>query len=372
MEWGISLYPEFLESALLHSYVEQAASLGCRRVFMSLILDRLHFSGALSPESEDFDRVFSLCRDKGLAVTVDVDDVLLSTLAGTTEEAVAQLARRGVDCLRIDSGVSTPLLDAAKRHGLRLEVNAADLDVSTPKRRRAGEILLETILTRFDPQAVQGCFNFYPRTGTGLSLRSVSDTAVFLHSYGIQTAAFVSSLTAKPVLHQPGRGVCTVEVLRDTPPEIAAAVLGCCGVDAVLFGDVSAAPAELTALSAACAGEAISLPVVFHRDCPEHIRYALTHTTFSNRSDPPEFVLRGTETRDIPVQPFRTGPRPPFCVTVDNCRSAQYMGEMQIPLEALPPCCEANVVGWVLPDAQILVPFLRDGSRQFLLTEYAG
>lgn len=372
MEWGISLYPEFTQPDLLRSYVGRAAELGCRRVFLSLILSHLNFSGALSPESEDFDRVFSLCRDKGLAVTVDVDDVLLSALAGTTEEAVAQLARRGVDCLRIDSGASAPLLDAAKRHGLRVELNAADLDVSTPPRRQAGEALVRELLSRFQPQEVQGCFNFYPRTGTGLSLGRVEAVAEFLHGCGIQTAAFVSSLSAEPVLHAPGRGVCTVEVLRDTSPETAAAVLRCCGVDAVLIGDVSATQEELTALSAACAGEVLSLPVVFHRDCPEHVRYALTHTAFANRSDAPEFVLRGTETRGTPVQPFRTGPRPPFCVTVDNCRSAQYMGELQIPLEPLPPCREANVAGWVLPDAQVLVPFLRDGSRRFRLTEYPG
>lgn len=70
------------------------------------------------------------------------------------------------------------------------------------------------------------------------------------------------------------------------------------------------------------------------------------------------------------MEPFRTGPRPRFCVTVDNCRSGQYMGEMQIMLEDLPPCPEANVVGWVPPDAQVLVPFLRDCSRRFRLTEY--
>lgn len=368
MEWGISLYPEFMDSASLRDYVERAASLGCRRVFFSLILHQLNFSGALPPESEVFDRVFSLCGEKSLRITADVDDTLLSGSPGSLDEAVARLRRRGVDSLRIDSGVSSPLLDAAQRHGFHLELNAACLDVSTPERRLAGAAMIETLLSRFAPQAVQGCFNFYPRTGTGLSLRSVSDTAAFLHSYGIQTAAFVSSLTADPVLHAPGRGVCSVEVLRDTPPEIAAAVLGCCGIDAVLFGDVSATPAELSALSSACAQEVISLPVVFHRDCPEEVRYALTHTSFANRSDPPEFVLRGTETRGAPVQPFRTGPRPAFCVTVDNCRSAQYMGELQIPLRPLPPCHEANVVGWISPDAQILVPFLRDSSRRFQLT----
>ena len=202
---------------------------------------------------------------------------------------------------------------------------------------REAEALMKTLLSRLTPQEVQGCFNFYPRTGTGLSLDYVAGTTAFLHRYGVRTTAFVSSLSAKPVLHGPGRGVCTAEVLRDTPPEIAGSVLRCCGVDALLFGDMSATGRELEALAGVCAGESLSLPVVFHRDCPEPLRRVLTHTGFANRSDPPEFVIRGTETRGTAVEPFRTGPRPRFCVTVDNCRSGQYMGEMQIMLEDLPP-----------------------------------
>lgn len=304
-----------------------------------------------------------------MKITVDVDDEMLKGM-GETEEAVAALRRRGVDCLRIDSGVSRCLLEAVARQHLRVELNAAALDVSTPSHLREAETLLELLLSYLTPKDVQGCFNFYPRTGTGLSLDYVAGATDLLHRYGLEAAAFVSSLSTKPVLHRPGRGICTVETLRDTPPEIAGSVLRCCGVDAVLFGDMSATDEELEALAAACTEDALSLPVVFHRDCPASLRRTLTNTTFANRADLPEFVIRGTETRGTAVEPFRTGPRPQFCVTVDNCRSDQYMGEMQIMLRDLPPCAEANVVGWIPPDAQILTVFLRDCSRHFRLTEY--
>ena len=100
MELGISLYPEFMEEGSLRAYVERAASLGYSRVFLSLILSRLNFSGALPPDSEIFDRTFAACRDHGMKITVDVDSEMLEGL-GETEEAVACLRRRGVDCLRI-------------------------------------------------------------------------------------------------------------------------------------------------------------------------------------------------------------------------------------------------------------------------------
>lgn len=371
MELGISLYPEFMDADPLYIYVQRAASLGYRRVFMSLILNHLNFSGAVPPDSQLFDRTFALCRDCGMRVTVDADSEALDALGGI-KPAIARLRRRGVDCIRIDSGISEEMLEAVAEQGLGVELNAADVDVSTRERRREADKLLQMLLSRLKPQDIQGCFNFYPRTGTGLSLPYVTDTAAFLRQYGIRTAAFVASLSARPVLHGPGRGVCTVEALRDTPPEIAAAVLRRCGLDAVLFGDVSATADELEAVAALCADEVLSLPVVFNRDCPETLRQTLTHTVFANRSDRPEFVIRGTETRGTAVEPARTGPRSAFCVTVDNCRSGQYMGEMQIMLTDMPPCPEANVVGWVPPDAQVLVPFLEDCTCRFRLTEYRG
>ena len=46
MNAGISLYPDFMDEAALDQYVREAAGMGFRHVFLSLILEELHFAGA--------------------------------------------------------------------------------------------------------------------------------------------------------------------------------------------------------------------------------------------------------------------------------------------------------------------------------------
>lgn len=371
MKTGISLYPDFMDAGTLRDYVRKASDLGCRRVFLSFILEVLNFAGAAGPEAAVFDEAIAACHACAMQVTADVNDRVMDAF-GTPETAVAMLKRRGLDFLRADSELSDETLDTMGRAGMGIEINAADLDVSSASGRAKAAAEVERLLAHLPVALVRGCFNFYPRTGTGLSLARVRDTAAFLHGYGLEAAAFVSSLSAPPVLHARGRGVPTAECLRDVPPEIAAAVLRLFGVDTVLFGDVSATTAELRALAAACGDGVLSLPVVYHRDCPEGVRRCLAETVLSNREDAPEYVLRCTATRGLQVDPFRTGPRPRFSVTVDNCRSAQYEGETQIMLRDMPACGETNVAGFIHPDAHILIPLLSGRDLRFRLVPYAG
>lgn len=369
MNMGISLYPDFLDTDTLRAYVRDASALGCRRVFLSFILKELNFEGAAEPGAAVFDAAIAYCHEYGLQVTADVNAAVMDGF-GSPTAAISELKRRGLDVLRADSELSEELLDAMACANVGIELNAADMDVSTDLGRAKAAAEVERLLTRLPGALVRSCFNFYPRTGTGLSLARVRDTCAFLHGYGIEVAAFVSSLSALPVLHARGRGVPTAECLRDVPPEIATAVLGCCGIDAALFGDVLATSDELRGVAEVCATDTLALPVVYHRDCPEVVRRHLSASALSNREDSPEYVLRCTSTRGLTVAPARTGPRPRFSVTVDNCRSGQYQGETQIMLQDMPACPEANVVGFVHPDAHILIPFLSDHRVHFRVVAY--
>lgn len=371
METGISLYPDFTDTSEMEAYVYNAATLGYRHVFLSFILEELHFAGAAGPESAVFDHAIACCRAHGLRVVGDVNPEVINGF-GTPAGAVAALARRGLSCLRADSVLHDDVLDGLADAGMEMEFNAADFALATPVACAWAAEEMERLLAHLRAEQISGCFNFYPRTGTGLSLARVRETTAFLHGYGLKTAAFVSSLTARPVLHAQGRGVPTAECLRDTPPELAARVLDCCGVDRVLFGDVSASDAELRALARACGNEVIDLPVVYCRDCPEEVRSHLAACVVANREDAPEYVLRCTATRGLVVEPARTGPRSRYSVTVDNSRSAQYRGEVQIMLRDMPACAEANVIGFIHPDAHILLPFLTESQVHFRMVPYPG
>ena len=205
MRVGISLYPEFMDDGVLRSYIGNAAALGYRRVFLSFLLKELRFQGAAGPESPFFDRAIACCHEYGIQVTADVNDQVMDAF-GAPEDAVSILAHRGLDVIRADSALPGGILNALARTGLVLELNAADLDPASPDGYSRAVREVERLLSHLPAGQVRGCFNFYPRTGTGLSLSRVRDTSVFLHDYGIPAAAFVSSLSAPPVLHAHGRG----------------------------------------------------------------------------------------------------------------------------------------------------------------------
>lgn len=371
-ETGISLYPEFMQPNALEAYTAQAAACGVTRVFMSMILKNLHFRGAAGPEAESFDRAFARCREYGFDVTVDLNGETAAAMGGALA-ALSALAARGASCARIDSGMDAHALAALSGNaaGMRIEINASDIDVSTPARRARMEEAFDVLAREGERQNLSAGFNFYPRTGTGLALERVRETLAFLHAHGIKASAFAASLASESILHRQGHGVCTVEAFRDVPPGTAAKALFLEGMDSVYIGDLAASPGELRAMRRAREREEIVLPVVYYPECPKALRAAIADTLLFSRTDTPERVVRATQTRGISVAPARRAERGRYAVTVDNVLSDQYMGEVQIMLCDMPACAEANVAGFLHPDAVPLLPYLRSGAQAFRLYDYA-
>jgi hypothetical protein len=368
----------------MEAYLAAAAALGFSRVFMSLILSDLHFSGAAAPDDPVFEETFALCREQGLFITLDTNDRVFEYFGGINA-TLRRFKEQGVAALRIDSGLAVEELAELSRNdqGMGLELNVSDADpLRVPEEAAA---FFDTLAHQGNPRRLTGCFNFYPRRGTGLRLERVRAMAALLRERDIASAAFVSSLVSPSVLHAPGRGVCTVEALRETPPEIAAAVLFLEGIDTVLVGDPEASGEELAAMAesgphsggsasgspTAPGGAQVRLPVVYHRECPPELRRALAGRVLSNRRDTPADVIRATATRGIRLPPFRSSAADPLNLTMDNERSGQYAGELHIVLNRRSPDNAVNVLGFIHPDAAPLVPYLVDGSVSFTLYDYA-
>jgi hypothetical protein len=371
-ELGISVYPEFTPFPELEDYVSRAASLGFSRVFMSLILRDLAFEGAAAPDDPVFEKAFALCRDCGLHITADSNDRVFGYFGGAAA-ALSRLKALGVGALRVDSGLSPRELAALSVNdgGLGLEINVSGFDPGNPAGLAEAGALCAVLEKEGDLSRVSGGFNFYPRRGTGLAVTRVGAAAVWLAERGIKCSAFAASLVSPSVLHGPGRGVCTVEALREIPPETAGAVLFCEGISTVCIGDPAASPGELEGLSRCRGAGPLRIPVVYYRECPVNIRRELAGRTLSNRSDTACGVIRGTGTRGIKIPPFRCCAAAPFSVTMDNEDSGQYAGEIHITLEARGANNAVNVLGFVHPDGEALVPYLVDGSVPFTLYDYA-
>lgn len=367
---GVSIYPEFTDSPELERYLQAASSLGFTRVFTSLLLDRLHFEGSRSFLAPEFAAAWRMCADLGMRLTADVDEVVLAQL-GCTPDDLSPLAALGIAALRVDSGLDGEELARLTRNrsGIFIELNASELTV--PGLKDGGlEQALQCIRAQGDLSQTVACFNFYPRSNTGLATGDMAATIALCSSYGVEVSAFVASQSGISRLHAPSCGVCTVERHRGLPPEYAMAELFAMGVDCVLLGDTSATRRELEAMARLSAAPELELPVVYRTWVPDPLRRQLSAIPLLSRRDQPETVIRATDTRGIPLEPFCCAARTAYSLTMDNRRGLQYMGEVQIPLQNLGADPTVNVLGYIHEDARGLVRVLRYGGTPFRLVDY--
>lgn len=367
---GVSIYPEFTDGPELERYIHTASSLGFTRVFTSLLLDRLHFQGSRSFLAPEFAAAWRMCADLGMCLTADVDEVVFAQL-GCTPDDLSPLTALGIAALRVDSGLSDEELARLTRNrsGVLIELNASELMV--PGLECGGlEQALDCIRAQGDLAKTIACFNFYPRSNTGLSVEDMTETIALCKSYGVAVSAFVASQIAPSHLHTPSGGICTVERHRGLPPEYAMAELFAMGVDCVLMGDVSASLRELNAMARLSAMAEQELPVVYHTWVPQELRKRLASLTLDSRRDQPEATIRATGTRGIPLEPCCCSVREAYSLTMDNRRGLQYMGEVQIPLRDLGADPAVSVLGYIHESARGLVRFLRYGGRPFRLVDY--
>ncbi len=370
---GISVYPEFLPREALGAYTEEAERLGFRRVFTSLLLEKLHFQGSRSFLDEDFAAAWRHCDRLGMEVTADIDGEVLLQL-GCTQDCLAPIRALGIRGLRVDSGLDPEALARISRNqdGIFIQLNASDLVM--PGHPEAGSIapILEAVARRGDLSQVTACFNFYPRAWTGLAADDLRPTLDLCHRYDVEVSAFVASQDGVSPLHGGSCGVCTVEDHRMRPPEYAMAELFALGVDAVLVGDVRATTRELAAMARLAKADAIPLPVVYESWVPRRLREVLAGYRLLSRRDQPAALIRAAETRSIPAEPFACGPRPVGALTMENRRSLQYMGEVQIPLIPLGPDPAVNVLGMIHPSAWNLLQALKYAGAPFRLVDYGA
>jgi len=370
-EAGISLYPDMTAPAETKAYLEKAAGLGYRRAFLSMILDNLNFAGAAKPDAPVFADTVALCNQNGLAVWCDLNEDTIAYFGGL-EQSLTRLAEIGLHGVRIDSGLTPEELAAVTCHpsGICLQLNCAGLRADRLRSVRAAEELFDMLSKRGDLSRVEACFNFYPREGTGIAETSVAGACEILHRYPIRVSAFVASRTVPSLLHEPSRGVPTVERLRNVDPYTAGRILTFLGVDDVLFGDGSASDAELAALQEALSDGPTRLRVHYDAQISSETVLALGSVVFENREDEPVALLRGTASRGLRLEPFACCAGAYGDVTVDNTTSAQYAGELQILLADHPARSFANIVGRVCEDDLPLLEYLRDASRPYTVKQF--
>lgn len=383
---GISIYPDFDNKEKIKEQLDYAKTLGYKIVFTSMQLGDLGFENTEVGLNDDFYFLFEYCHEMGMEIHADINDRMLFHL-GATIENLKPISDLHIKVLRLDGGFSDHEVAVMTHntYGIKIEENASMLQF--PKRR------IETIVEEGCINNYYACHNFFPLNETGLSYQDALNSARLFKSYGIQVGIFIGSLYSSCELNAIGRGIITIEDQRYKPSHIQAMELFVHDeYDYVIFGDTHPSLAELKKVSEVAKNDTleviknkysierveeeldgiycVELPVWLNKNIDEKLKKQLTSMIFVARSDQPKDLIRATQSRGIsdievdnPIQRF------PLSITLNNCLSNRYMGELQIVLENLSAVDYVNVIGQVKPYARQLLEEIKYGRVAFVLKE---
>mgnify|MGYP001438085615 CR=1 FL=1 len=383
---GISIYPDFDNKEKIKQQLDYAKTLGYRIVFTSMQLGDLGFENTEVGLNDDFYFLFEYCHKIGMEIHADINDRMLFHL-GAQIDNLKPISDLHIKVLRLDGGFTDHEVAVMTHnaYGIKIEENASMLQF--PRRR------IETIVEEGCINNYCACHNFFPLNETGLSYQDALNSARLFKSYGIQVGIFIGSLYSSCELNAIGRGIITIEDHRYKPSHIQAMELFAHEeYDYVIFGDTHPSLDELKKVSEVAKNDTlevikskysverveeeldhiycIELPVWLNTNIDEKLKKQLTSMVFVARSDQPKDLIRATQSRGIsyvevdnPIQRF------PLSITLNNCLSNRYMGELQIVLEELPSVDYVNVIGQVKPYARQLLEEIKYGRVAFVLKE---
>ncbi len=383
---GISIYPDFDNKEKIKQQLDYAKTLGYRIVFTSMQLGDLGFENTEVGLNDDFYFLFEYCHKIGMEIHADINDRMLFHL-GAQIDNLKPISDLHIKVLRLDGGFTDHEVAVMTHnaYGIKIEENASLLQF--PRRR------IETIVEEGCINNYCACHNFFPLNETGLSYQDALNSARLFKSYGIQVGIFIGSLYSSCELNAIGRGIITIEDHRYKPSHIQAMELFAHEeYDYVIFGDTHPSLDELKKVSEVAKNDTlevikskysverveeeldhiycIELPVWLNTNIDEKLKKQLTSMVFVARSDQPKDLIRATQSRGIsyvevdnPIQRF------PLSITLNNCLSNRYMGELQIVLEELPSVDYVNVIGQVKPYARQLLEEIKYGRVAFVLKE---
>lgn len=361
MAFGISVYPGLDNTTEENiSLIHQAARFGITRLFTSLHIpehNKSSFTVALHA-------ILNAAKDSCLDLIADVtpESANMLGLASCTPEAFYEF---GIHTLRLDDGFSVSDIASFSRS----ETSAwIQLNASTVSE----EFLTELAKKGTDFSRIEALHNFYPRTGTGLSIRTLMEKTALLHRFGIRTGAFIATQTGKKrsPLHD---GLPTLELHRNFTVDLAARHLAALELDDVFISDSLPTNEELTTLTGTKLHQITLRAVTTTKN--DVARYLLAQS-FTARPDEARDAVRAVESRTrikalaIPLLSQNTVSRPFGAVTIDNVDYPRYTGELQIIKRSQPADPRVNVIAQIRTEELFLVPCIRPGCKfQILLEE---
>lgn len=368
---GVSIYPDFYELEELKQYLGIARKNNCTRIYTCLLLGNYNFENGKEATDPVFKELFNYCNEIGIEVAADTTNEIFRKFGATVND-LKPFKEVNIPVIRIDGGFTfDEIIEMTNNpYGIKIEINASYITSHNPKIINEVMEFLNKLQADGTPEKLVACFNFYPRLETAHTIEYVRESCVILHKYNIEVGAFVASQMSPKDLQLNGNGVPTVEKHRYLPPFLAAQELFAVGVNTVVIGDSYASEKELEDLGRVCNNDFIEIPAVFNQYIDNEIKNEICNKILGSRGDQAENVIRSSDTRGIKLEPLFCSPRKKYDITLDNKNNYRYIGELQIILEDLGRAEYANVIGFIHPDGQQLLKYLKYENNKFKLIEY--
>lgn len=360
-ELGISIYPSKSNVDEDKAYLDLAYQYGFTRIFTSL----LEITGEQEEVVDKYKETIEYGNKLGMRTVLDVNPNLFGQL-GASYEDLSFFKELGADGIRLDVGFdgNVEAQMTKNEYGLSIEINMS-----------GGTKYVDLIMSNQpNKDKLIASHNFYPMTYSGLSREHFEESTQLFLNHNIHTGAFVTSQAGELGPWPVQTGLVTLEEHRYLPVAIQVAHFKELGtIDDILIGNAYATEEELKAVAEAYFSPHVLIPIEISKDATDIERKVLLEEIHSYRADRSAYMIRSSQTRvkyreeDFPVG--QTGAIKKGSVLIGNNEFGQYKGETQIALMPMEDEGTRNVVGEVLPLAEILLDNLKPLST-FKFIEY--
>lgn len=352
---GISVYPGHSDMNDILNYINLAAKYGFKRIFTCLI----------SVEGKPVDEIikeFKIMVDEAnknnMEVIADLEPNIFKKL-GATIENLSLFKDMGLSGIRLDLGFSgnEESIMSFNKQNLKIELNMSN-----------GSKYIDNIIS-YKPNLsnIYGCHNFYPHKYTGLSYDHFIKCSKQFKQFGINTAAFINSKSAKIGPWPVSEGLCTLEMHRDMSIGVQAKHLFATGlIDDVIIGNAFASEEELKELSS-INKDMIEFSIELEEGIPELQKNIILNEFHFNRGDCSDYVIRSSNSRikykGEKFPPFNTVDIKRGDIIIDSDLYTRYAGELQIARKDMKNSGKVNVVGKILKEEEFLIDYIDPWSK---------
>ena len=323
---GISVYFQDLNL----DYLKRASQCGAKYVFTSLHIPEEDYSSL----NEKLPLFLNECQKLGLKVVPDVSPMTFEKL-NISNQDYQKLKEMGFEALRLDYGFDDYDIIKTLQKDFYLMLNASVVTKDYLEGAKKANV---------DFNKIALTHNFYPLTGTGLSLESFKNKNKVFQEYGLTIQAFVCGDVLKrfPLFE----GLPTVEKHRYVNPYVAAVeLMHDCQIDDIFIGDSEASLDTLKNIQAYQETKKMNIKCFLEKEYDY-----LYNQEIKVRKDQSEYLVRLLLPRKSDVEVFHNTVRHRGSIVMENKLAGRYSGEVHLVKQEMPFEARCNVIGFIHPE----------------------